>query len=223
MLYIVPTPIGNLKDITQRAIDVLGSVDLILAEDTRTTRVLLDKYDIKTPTSSYHIHNEHKITDKYIASLQGGQDIALVSDAGTPAISDPGFLLIRACHENDIKVISLPGANAAISAIVGSGIPSDRFHFEGFLPNKKGRRKRWDFLKTYPYSIVLYESPYRIVKLLEEICEYLGNDRKVAIVKEISKVYEDISLDICENHLKKYKEINKIKGEYVVVIDGKSK
>jgi 16S rRNA (cytidine1402-2'-O)-methyltransferase len=150
-----------------------------------------------------------------------GDNIAMVSDAGTPGISDPGYLLVKACHENSIKVISLPGASAGIAAVAGSGLPSDRFHFEGFLPHKKGRNKRWLFLMDYPYTIVIYESPYRIVKLLKEICENLGAERKISVAREISKIYEEIVLDTCENHLANYSNKTKVKGEFVVVISGK--
>lgn len=223
MLYIVPTPIGNLQDITFRAIDVLKNVDKILAEDTRVTKKLLNHFGIEKPLMSYHTHNEHNITEKVIELLKNGEDLALVSDAGTPGISDPGFLLIKACHENDIKIISLPGPSAAIVAVAASGLPSNRFHFEGFLPHKKGRNKRWEFLSKYPYTIIIYESPYRIVKLLKEICENLGPETKVSIGRELSKIYEEIILDTCSNHLDKYINQTKIKGEFVVIIEGKQK
>ena len=221
MLYLVPTPIGNLKDITLRAIEVLKECDIILAEDTRVTGRLLNHYNIDTPLKSYHAHNEHKITKEIIGMLLAGNNLALVSDAGTPGISDPGFMLVKECHENEIKVISLPGASASVAAIAGSGLPSDKFHFEGFLPHKKGRNKRWEFLSNYPYSIIIYESPFRIVKLLKEICANLGEDRKVAIVREISKIYEESVLDTCKNHLDKYLQKEKVKGEFVIIISGK--
>lgn len=221
MLYIVPTPIGNLKDITLRALDVLKESDRILAEDTRVTKKLLTHFSINTPLTSYHAHNEHKITDTVLDFLNNGEDVALVSDAGTPGISDPGYLLVNACHEHGIKVISLPGPSAGIAAIAGSGLPSDRYHFEGFLPHKKGRNKRWEFLKNYPFTMVIYESPYRIVRLLKEICENLGEEREVSIVREISKIYEEIVLDSCKNHLDIYTQKTKVKGEYVVVISGR--
>ena len=221
MLYLVPTPIGNLKDITFRAIEVLQECDIILAEDTRVTRKLLNHYDIETPLRSYHAHNEHKITTELVEILKAGTNMALVSDAGTPGISDPGFMLVKECHENDIKVISLPGASASIAAVAGSGLPSDKFHFEGFLPHKKGRNKRWEFLSSYPYTIIIYESPFRIVKLLKEICANLGEDRKVAVVREISKIYEESVLDTCKNHLDRYLQKEKVKGEFVVVVSGK--
>ena len=185
MLYIVPTPIGNLGDITYRAIEVLTSVDLILAEDTRVTRRLLDKYEIKTSLRSYHAHNEHVTTAQIIELLQSGKNIALVSDAGTPGISDPGFLLARACREANEELTVLPGPTAFVPALVGSGFPCDRFHFEGFLPHKKGRQTRWKHLASLENTIVLYESPYRLIKCLEEIGTFLGNERKVCVVREI--------------------------------------
>ena len=221
MLYLVPTPIGNLQDITLRALEILKGVDRILAEDTRVTKKLLDFYKIDKPLTSYHTHNEHNTTDNIISMLATGVDIALVSDAGTPGISDPGYLLIKACHEHDIKVVSLPGASASITAIAGSGLPSNRFHFEGFLPHKKGRNKRWEFLSSYPYSIIIYESPYRIIKLLKEICTNLGENHKVTIAREISKIYEENDLMTCKEQLDKYSGKQKIKGEFVVIIGPK--
>ncbi len=222
MLYLVPTPIGNLQDITFRAIEILKGVDKILAEDTRVTKKLLLHYNIERPLMSYHTHNEHKITENIISYLSSGENLALVSDAGTPGISDPGYLLIKACHENNIKVVSLPGASASITAIAGSGLPSNRFHFEGFLPHKKGRNKRWEFLKDYPYSIIIYESPFRVVKLLKEICENLGDDRRVSIARELTKIYEEIELKTCKEHLDLYLEKQKIKGEFVVIVSPKN-
>ncbi len=222
MLYLVPTPIGNLQDITFRAIEILKGADRILAEDTRVTKKLLLHYDIERPLLSYHTHNEHKITDKIISYLESGETLALVSDAGTPGISDPGYLLIKACHENGIKVVPLPGPSASVTALAGSGLPSDRFHFEGFLPHKKGRNKRWEFLKEYPYSIIIYESPFRIVKLLKEICDNLGAERRVTIARELTKIYEEIELKTCIRHLELYTKKQKIKGEFVVIISPES-
>jgi len=222
MLYLVPTPIGNLQDITFRALETLKEVDRILAEDTRVTKKLLDSYKINKPLISYHTHNEHNITDNVLSMLVSGENLALVSDAGTPGISDPGYLLVKACHENGIKVVSLPGASASITAIAGSGLPSNRFHFEGFLPHKKGRNKRWEFLMDYPYSIIIYESPYRIVKLLKEICDNLGENHKVSISREISKIYEENDLKTCKELLEKYAGKQKIKGEFVVIIGPKT-
>ncbi len=223
MLYLVPTPIGNLKDITLRAIEVLQQCDIVFAEDTRTSKKLFTHYDISTPIRSYHAHNEHKIVDEIIKLLENGTTAALVTDAGTPAISDPGYLLVKACHDNAIKVISLPGASALTSALASSGMPSDKFHFEGFLPHKKGRNKRWQFLCSYPYTIVFYESPFRIIKLLKEICDNIGEDTSVAIVREISKIYEETVLDTCKAHLEQYLQKNKIKGEFVVIVNNNNK
>jgi len=222
MLYIVATPVGNLKDITLRALETLKSVDLILAEDTRITKRLLNHYEIDTPLRSYHTHNEHSITNSIVEELKGGKEIALVSDAGTPGISDPGYLLVKACRDNGIKVIPVPGPAALIAALSASGLPTDRFHFEGFLPHKKGRNKRWEFLKNYPHTIVLYESPYRIIKLLNEICLNMGENTSVVIARELTKIHEEIINDSCINHLKRLKEKEKIKGEFVVIISAKN-
>jgi len=177
MLYLVPTPVGNLSDMTYRAVEVLKTVSYILAEDTRTSGRLLKHYEIETSMRSYHAHNEHKTVDRIIDELKTEVDIALITDAGTPAISDPGFLLVRACHENDIAVTCLPGATALIPALASSGIPCDRFHFEGFLPHKKGRQTRWKYLAQLEHTIALYESPHRIKKCLKEISEYLDPER----------------------------------------------
>lgn len=219
MLYLVPTPIGNLKDITLRAIETLKEVDLILAEDTRVTSKLLKHYAIDTPTRSYHAHNEHKITDSLITDLKNGKNYALVTDAGTPAISDPGFLLVRAAWQSGLKVSSLPGPTALISALSGSGIPADKFHFEGFLPTKKGRNKRLEFLKSYPFTIVLYESPYRLIKTLGDLSQIFENTRQVCIVKEISKIYESFTTDYPDALVEELKGISKIKGEYVLIVE----
>jgi len=223
MLYLVPTPIGNLEDITLKALRILKEVDLVLAEDTRTSKKLFQHYAIETPLRSYHAHNEHKVTEAIIEQLQAGSNIALISDAGTPAISDPGFLLVRACREADITVECLPGAVALIPALVGSGLPADKFYFEGFLPHKKGRQTRWKFIAELPCSVVLYESPHRIGRCLKEIVQYCGADRKVAVVRELTKMYESyhtdeaqVLVDFFEQHP------NKAKGEMVIVIEGKS-
>ena len=189
-LYVVPTPIGNLEDITIRAINVLKEVDFILAEDARTTKKLLDKYEISKQLYAHHIHNEHKTLESIIEKIQIAESAAIVSDAGTPAISDPGFLLIRACVENDIPVIPLPGPSAIIPAIVGSGFPCDRFVFEGFLPHKKGRQTKWKNIAEEERSVVLYESPHRLVKALKEIVEFVGDEREVCVAREISKIHE---------------------------------
>ncbi len=219
-LYVVPTPIGNLEDITFRAINVLKEVHLILAEDTRTSSKLLKHYSIVTPLISHHIHNEHKTIDQIIQRLKTGQNLALISDAGTPAISDPGFLLVRACVENDIEIECLPGATALIPALVNSGLPNDKFHFEGFLPHKKGRHSRLLKLAEMEHSIVLYESPHRILKAVKQFAEYFGLERKISLSREISKLHEETIrgnikelINILENRT--------LKGEIVVVIEGK--
>lgn len=217
MLYIVPTPIGNLKDITLRALEVLRDVDLILAEDTRVSGNLLRHYEISKPLLSYHDHNEHQILKNVIEKLKSGMNIALVSDAGTPLISDPGFLLVRECMKNEIQVVPLPGASALTSALSASGLPTDKFHFEGFLPHKKGRNKRWEFLQTYPGTLIFYESPHRLLKLLNEIQEHLGAETLVTVAKEISKIYEEFRHDNISEIIRQYDDNTKLKGEYVVL------
>jgi 16S rRNA (cytidine1402-2'-O)-methyltransferase len=221
MLYLVPTPIGNLQDITFRAIEILKSVDLILAEDTRTSKKLMDAYQIDTSLRSFHAHNEHKILDKYIGMLQSGENLALISDAGTPGISDPGFLLVRACREAGIPIVSLPGPTAMIPALVASGIPCDRFHFEGFLPHKKGRQTRWQYLSLLPHTFCLYESPFRVLKCLREAKEHCGEDRMVAVIKEISKIHESCIRGPIIEVIKEFEKQEKIKGEFVLVFAGK--
>ncbi|MFZ1678395.1 MAG: 16S rRNA (cytidine(1402)-2'-O)-methyltransferase [Saprospiraceae bacterium] len=221
MLYIVPTPIGNLGDITHRAIEVLSTVDIILAEDTRTSRRLLDRYNISTPLRSYHAFNEHQTTSAIIDLLKEGKTLALISDAGTPGISDPGFLLVRACREADEEIVVLPGPTAFVPALVGSGFPCDRFYFEGFLPHKKGRNTRWKHLSTLTNTIVLYESPYRLVKCLEEILEFIGDERKVCVVREISKMHEQYHFGTASELVKEFESHpEKVKGEMVVIISG---
>jgi len=219
-LYIVPTPIGNLEDMTLRAIRVLKEVDMILAEDTRTTSVLLRHYQIEKRSMPYHKFNEHKTLSSFINRIQSGENIALVSDAGTPSISDPGFLLVRACVENGIAVECLPGATALIPALVNSGFPSDKFCFEGFLPQKKGRQKRLQELALEERTIVLYESPFRLLKLLQEIALYFGNERMIAISRELSKMFEENLNGQVSMLIDQLKE-RVIKGEIVVVIKGK--
>lgn len=219
MLYIVPTPIGNLGDITHRAQEVLSTVDLILAEDTRVTQRLLAKYEIHTPLRPYHAHNEHQTTANVIQLLTDGKTIALVSDAGTPGISDPGFMLVRACREAEQEVVVLPGPTAFVPALVGSGFPCDRFFFEGFLPHKKGRQTRWKYLSTIPYTIVLYESPYRLLKCLEEIKTFIGEVRRVCVVREISKIHEQYHFGTAGDLSAWFeKHPEKVKGEMVVLI-----
>ena len=221
-LYIVPTPIGNLEDITLRAIKVLKSVDLILAEDTRTSGKLLKHYDILTQMHSHHMHNEHKTVQGIIQKLKSGLNIALISDAGTPAISDPGFLLTRACVENEISVECLPGATAFVPALVNSGLPNDKFIFEGFLPVKKGRQTRLLILAEEPRTIILYESPHKLIKTLSNICEYFGEERQISVSRELSKLFEETKRGTVKNVLEHYTD-HPPKGEIVVVVSGKSK
>jgi 16S rRNA (cytidine1402-2'-O)-methyltransferase len=220
LLYVVPTPIGNLKDITERALDVLISADLILAEDTRTTGKLLKHYDIDKPLRSFHLHNEHRAVDAIVDQIHSGLNYALCSDAGTPAISDPGFLLVRACVKADIKVICLPGATAFVPALVVSGLPCDRFIFEGFLPHKKGRQKRLLSILEESRTTVLYESPHRVIKLLEEIVKYDCGNRRIVMCREISKLHEEVVrgsvLEVLELFVEKAP-----RGEFVVVLEGK--
>lgn len=221
-LFIVPTPIGNLEDMTMRAISTLKSVDLILAEDTRTSGKLLKHFQIITPMRSYHMHNEHKILDRIIDKLNSGLEIALISDAGTPAISDPGFLLTRACVAQQIPVECLPGATAFVPALVNSGLPNDRFIFEGFLPIKKGRQTRLKLLAQEERTIVLYESPHKLNKTLEQICLFFGEDRQVSISRELTKLFEETRRGTAKSLLDYYTE-NPAKGEIVIVISGNSK
>lgn len=219
MLYLVPTPIGNLGDITHRAIKVLSSADLILAEDTRVTQRLLSTYDIHTPLRAYHAHNEHQTTTNIIQLLESGKLIALVSDAGTPGISDPGFMLVRACRDAGIDVVVLPGPTALIPALVGSGFPCDRFFFEGFLPHKKGRQTRWKFLAAIPHTIVLYESPHRLIKCLQEMETFMPPERHVCVVREISKIHETYQYGNASELLAHFTENpDQVKGEIAIVI-----
>tara|TARA_B110001452_G_scaffold83316_1_gene68158 strand:+ start:822 stop:1493 length:672 start_codon:yes stop_codon:yes gene_type:complete len=216
-LYIVPTPIGNLKDITFRGVETLNNVDLILAEDTRTSGKLLNHYEIKTPMVSYHMHNEHRILESIIEKLQSGLKIALISDAGTPAISDPGFLLVRECVENQIEVDCLPGATALIPALVNSGFPNDRFVFEGFLPIKKGRQTRLKTLAEEKRTIILYESPHKLLKTLKDISVYMGVETHLSISREMSKLFEE-TLRGTSKELEEHFIKNKPKGEIVIII-----
>lgn len=219
-LFIVPTPIGNLEDITLRAISTLKSVDLILAEDTRTSGKLLKHFEISTPMQSYHMHNEHKILDRIIEKLKSGFEIALISDAGTPAISDPGFLLTRACVAEQISVECLPGATAFVPALVNSGLPNDRFIFEGFLPIKKGRQTRLKLLAEEERTIVLYESPHKLNKTLEQICLFFGKDRQISISRELTKLFEETRRGTAKELLDHYSKAA-VKGEIVIVISGR--
>jgi 16S rRNA (cytidine1402-2'-O)-methyltransferase len=216
-LIIVPTPIGNLEDITYRAIKVLKSADFILAEDTRTTKKLLNHYEISNKLQSFHTHNEHKVLENVIQQIEVSSSVALVSDAGTPGISDPGFLLIRACKEKNIPVSCLPGPNALIPALVASGIPCDRFIFEGFLPHKKGRLTKWKQIAEEKRTVALYESPHRLLKCLKEIETHLGGDRLVCVAREISKIHEEFKTDACNRLIKHYTD-KPAKGEIVIII-----
>ena len=220
MLYIIPTPIGNLEDITLRAIRVLGEVDGILAEDTRVTAKLLKHLDIQCPITSHHKNNEHSTLDRVIHRLNSGETLALVSDAGTPGISDPGFLLVRRCVEEDIPVETLPGPTAFVPALVNSGLPCERFHFEGFLPHKKGRQTAIARLATIEVTFVLYESPHRIIKSLKQLAEACGEDRRASVSRELSKMFEETARGSLIE-LVEYFEEKGVKGEFVVVVAGK--
>lgn len=222
MLYIVPTPIGNLEDMTFRAIRILKEVNIIFAEDTRTSKKLLNHFQIDTPLRSYHQHNEHQITEGIVQQLAAGQTAALISDAGTPAISDPGFLLVRACVQANVKIECLPGATALIPALVVSGLPSDKFHFEGFLPHKKGRQTRLKYLAALPVTFALYESPFRLVKCLEQLSEHCGKERQAVVCRELSKMYEEVTRGTLEELIAAYKPLEKVKGEIVIVVTGNS-
>ncbi len=216
-LYLVPTPIGNMEDITLRALRILKEVSLILAEDTRTTGNLLKHYEIQNRLQAYHIHNEHKVVENIIERLARGEEMALVSDAGTPSVSDPGFLLVRECVKNGIPVETLPGATAFVPALVNSGFPSDRFFFEGFLPHKKGRQTRLKALAKLEHTLIIYASPHRLVKTLEQLIEFLGAERPVAVSRELTKIHEEtIRGTLTEVH-DFYKD-KTVKGEIVIVV-----
>jgi 16S rRNA (cytidine1402-2'-O)-methyltransferase len=223
MLYVVPTPIGNLEDITIRALNVLKSVDCILAEDTRTSQKLLNHYGIETKLRSYHAHNEHATLNNVVLQIQTGATYALISDAGTPSISDPGFLLVRECVRKDIKVECLPGATAFVPALVGSGLPCDTFHYEGFLPHKKGRQTRLKYLATLEHTFVLYESPFRLVKCLEEMAIFCGSERQACVCREISKLHEEFKRGTLTDLITYFKEGGEgvAKGEIAIVVAGK--
>ena len=219
MLYIVPTPVGNLEDITLRALRVLKEVDLILAEDTRTSSVLLHYYDIHTPLRSHHKFNEHETSDRVADEIAAGKNVALISDAGTPGISDPGFMLVRACVERGVEVQCLPGATAFVPALIDSGLPCDRFYFEGFLPQKKGRQTRYKALAEQTHTMVIYESPFRLVKTLTELAQYLGPDRKASVSREISKVHEDTQRGTLVELVEHF-TTTPPKGEIVLIVEG---
>lgn len=220
MLHIAPTPVGNLEDMTFRAIRTLKEVDLILAEDTRTSAVLMKHFDIRTPMRSHHRNNEHRVVDGLVEEISGGKDIALVSDAGTPGISDPGFMLARACRDAGIEVECLPGATAFVPALVSSGLPCDRFCFEGFLPLKKGRATRLAGLAEEDRTVIIYESPLRLARTLRQLAEAFGEDRPAAVCREISKLHEEVRRDTLHNLFLHY-EANQAKGEIVIVIASK--
>lgn len=221
-LYVVPTPVGNLEDMTIRAVRVLNEVDLILAEDTRTSSVLLKHFDIHTPMTSHHKFNEHKTVEHLVERIQQGTTVALISDAGTPAISDPGFLLVRACVAHDVDVECLPGATAFVPALVNSGLPNDRFCFEGFLPQKKGRQTKFKELAVEERTMIFYESPFRIVKTLEQMAEYWGAERKASVSREISKKFEETVRGTLSELIVHFTE-NPPKGEFVMVVEGCNK
>ena len=222
VLNIVPTPIGNLEDITLRSLDTLKNSDYILCEDTRVSKKLLNKYNIEVQLVSFHSFNEHKTVQKHIDQILDGKVVSLISDAGTPSISDPGFLIVRESIKNNIEINCLPGATALIPAIVNSGLSSERFVFEGFLPTKKGRNKRIKNLVDEKRSIVIYESPKRILKLINDLMGFLGEDRKASISRELSKIYQENIRGTLKELYDKLENIN-IKGEFVIVIDGKKK
>jgi 16S rRNA (cytidine1402-2'-O)-methyltransferase len=219
-LYLVPTPIGNLRDITFRAVEILGNVDLILAEDTRQAKKLLNHYSIKTPVQSHHMFNEHKSVESVCTKILSGQTIALISDAGTPGISDPGFLLVRTCVEKDIPVETLPGPTALIPALVNSGLPCDRFCYEGFLPPKKGRNKRMTSLEDETRTMVFYESPYRLVKTLDELAIHFGATREACVSRELSKLYEE-NIRGTLSFLSEHYTNKPPKGEIVIIVSGR--
>ncbi|MFV0471242.1 MAG: 16S rRNA (cytidine(1402)-2'-O)-methyltransferase [Paludibacteraceae bacterium] len=218
-LFVVPTPIGNLEDMTFRAVKVLQSADLILAEDTRTSSFLLKHYQITTPMHSYHKFNEHKTVEQITERIKNGQKLALISDAGTPAISDPGFLLVRECIANGIEVECLPGATAFVPALVCSGLPNDRFCFEGFLPQKKGRQTKLNTIKEESRTMIFYESPFRVLKTLSQLAETLGKERKASVTREISKIYEETVRGTLETLITHFTN-HPPKGEFVIIVAG---
>lgn len=220
ILYLVPTPIGNLADMTFRAVDILKAVDVILCEDTRTSGKLLKHYEIKKPLHPYHQHNEHKVAQSLMERISNGENMALITDAGSPGISDPGFLLIRLCIENDIEVQSLAGATAFVPALLNSGLPCDKFVFEGFLPHKKGRQSRLKMLADEPRTIIFYESPFRLIKTLHQLNEFFG-ERRASVSREISKLHEETIRGNFQE-LIDYYESHTLKGEIVLIVSGKS-
>ena len=221
MLYLVPTPVGNLEDITLRALRILKESDLILAEDTRTSSVLLKHYDIHTPLKSHHKFNEHETSDEMAERILAGLNVALISDAGTPGISDPGFMLVRACVERGVEVQCLPGATAFVPALIDSGLPCDRFYFEGFLPQKKGRQTRLQRLAEQEHTMIIYESPFRLLKTLEQLAEFLGADRRASVSREISKLHEETRRGTLNELVISFKQ-QPAKGEIVIIVEGKN-
>ena len=219
-IYLVPTPVGNLEDITHRAVRVLKEVDLILAENTRHTAKLLKHYGINTRMTSHHKHNEHRTVNQIVKRIDSGENVALVTDAGTPAISDPGFLLVRESIKTEIEIECLPGPTAFVPALVNSGLPSDRFCFEGFLPQKKGRQKRLKELAEETRTMIFYESPHRLVKTLNQFAEYFGSDRQASVSRELTKIYEETQRGTLEE-LIDYFSSKQVRGEIVIVVDGK--
>jgi 16S rRNA (cytidine1402-2'-O)-methyltransferase len=219
MLYVVPTPIGNLEDITLRAIRVLREVGVVLAEDTRTSRRLLEHHGIGTPLRAFHAFNEHAVVERVVDELAAGATMALVSDAGTPGISDPGFLLVRACVRRGVRVECLPGPTAFVPALVASGLPCDTFHFEGFLPHKKGRQTRLKYLAALPHTFVLYESPFRLVKCLDELAAVCGTERLACVARELTKLHEEVKTATLAE-LKEHFTKKEVKGEIVLVVTG---
>ncbi|MGP1446006.1 MAG: 16S rRNA (cytidine(1402)-2'-O)-methyltransferase [Candidatus Limimorpha sp.] len=218
-LFLVPTPIGNLEDITLRAIRILKEVDVVLAEDTRTSGNLLRHLDISKPMAAFHIHNEHQQVERFAERIEAGETMALVTDAGTPAISDPGFMLVRACINRGIEVECLPGATAFVPALVNSGLSADRFVFEGFLPHKKGRQTKINAIATYPYTTILYESPFRLVKTLQQLAEVVGPDRRVSVARELTKIHEENVRGTLAEVIA-YFNSKEVKGEIVIVLEG---
>lgn len=220
-LYLVPTPIGNLEDMTLRAIRILKEVDLILAEDTRTSRPLLNHFEIKTPLQAHHLFNEHEQVERVVGEIKFGKSIALITDAGTPGISDPGFLLVRECIKNEIEVECLPGATAFVPALVNSGLPCDRFCFEGFLPHKKGRQTKLESLVEEERTMIFYESPHRLLKTLTSFSEYFGQERRASVSREISKFYEENKRGTLRELIAYFSQ-KTIKGEIVIILQGKN-
>src|SRR5690349_10089868 len=220
-LFLVPTPIGNLEDITLRALRILKECDFILAEDTRTSGVLLKHFQIQKRMVSYHAHNEHKMLERIVEDIDHANSVALITDAGTPGISDPGFLIVRECIRKEIPVECLPGATAFVPALVNSGLPADRFCFEGFLPQKKGRQTKLTSLQNEERTMIFYESPFRLVKTLEQFCEHFGKDRQASISRELSKMFEENKRGTLEE-LVTYFKSKTVKGEIVIVVEGAS-